>query len=138
MIAQIQADGSQPFELDRTRSLQYSIFNLNGLFKLAHIGGHVGMDLWNYKTPKGVGLRNALDYLIPYVLNIQQWPYKQIAQLDTHDFKDAADLLYQAAVKYHDRSYLQSCNSIIQEKGISKTINNLSYGTPSVAEISAL
>jgi hypothetical protein len=37
LIEEIQADGSQPFQLNRTRSLQHSIFNLVGLFKLANI-----------------------------------------------------------------------------------------------------
>jgi Alginate lyase len=50
------------------------LFNLQGLFKLASIGQHVGIDLWDYKTLQGEGrgtseLQTALDYLIPYALS---------------------------------------------------------------------
>ena len=51
----LQSDGRQPFELRRTNSWNYSLFNLQGLFKLASIGQHVGIDLWDYKTLQGEG-----------------------------------------------------------------------------------
>jgi Alginate lyase len=130
MAHQIKEDGSQLFEIKRTLSLSYSIFNLVGLFKLAHIAEHVGIDLWNYKTPKGVGLRNALDFLMPYMQNEKDWPYKQISLLHKQDFEDAGDLLYQAAIQYNDSSYLQPYNQITQGKNISRSIDNvLLYGT---------
>jgi hypothetical protein len=44
MTHQIKEDGSQLFEIKRTLSLSYSIFNLVGLFRLAHIAEHVGID----------------------------------------------------------------------------------------------
>ena len=129
---QIAKDGSQPQEIKRTLGVSYSIFNLVGVFRLAHMAEYVGLDLWNYKTSKGVGLRNALDYLIPYLLDNKDWPYKQIRPLATDDFEDAVDLLYQAAIRYNNGSYIQSYNSIIQEKNISSSIDdNLLYGMTS-------
>jgi hypothetical protein len=53
ILEEIQPDGRQPFELKRTNSWDYSIFNLQGLFELSTIGQHVGLDLWNYNTNKG-------------------------------------------------------------------------------------
>jgi hypothetical protein len=46
---QIQRDGRQPFELLRTRSFDYSVLNLLGLFKLASIGQQMGLNLWTSK-----------------------------------------------------------------------------------------
>src|SRR6266540_882722 len=43
---QIKPDGSQPIELERTRSLHYSGFNVEALSRLAEMGRHVGVDLW--------------------------------------------------------------------------------------------
>jgi hypothetical protein len=43
---QIQRDGRQPFELLRTRSFDYSVLNLLGLFRLASIGEQMGLNLW--------------------------------------------------------------------------------------------
>ena len=77
IAATVQPDGRQPFELMRSNSLDYSMFNLLGLFKLAIIGKRIGMDLWHYETSQGAGLQMALDYLLPYALKKQDWPHSQ-------------------------------------------------------------
>ncbi len=96
---QIQADGSEPLELARTKSWGYSIFNLGALMSLASLGDELGVDLWNYRNPKGAGIRTALDYLLPYAVDGKQWPHQQI-----HGFQ--GDALYpwirRASLKYKD------------------------------------
>jgi hypothetical protein len=118
---QIQPDGRQPLELTRTHSLDYSIFNLLGLFRLANIGQHLGIDLWNYKTPQGAGLRKALDYLLPYILKKQRWPYLQIEAVNT---KNLVDLLCSAELHYqNNQSYMQACKSVSTKERIDPTRN---------------
>ena len=113
---QIEPDGRQPLELTRTHSLDYSIFNLLGLFKLADLGQHLGIDLWNYKTPQGAGLQKALDYLLPYILKNQRWPYLQIEPVNT---KNLVDLLCRAVVHYqNNQSYMQACKSVSTKERI--------------------
>jgi hypothetical protein len=73
----IKPDGRQPFELERTNALDYHTLNLLALFQLASIGERVGVDLWNYEF-EGAGLRKALDYILPYALEKEPWPYQQI------------------------------------------------------------
>jgi Alginate lyase len=112
---EIQPDGRQPFELRRTNSWDYSTFNLQGLFELAGIGQRVGMDLWNYKAPYGTArplLQTALDYLLPYALKKQPWPYPQIASpINT---KAVANLLCQVIIHYpkNNQSYIQAYKSM--------------------------
>jgi hypothetical protein len=77
---QIEGDGRQPFELLRTRSFDYSVLNLLGLFKLASIGQQIGLNLWTFVNSQGAGLKAALDYLTS---NRQNWPHKQVTPLDT-------------------------------------------------------
>ena len=52
--------------------------NLIGLFQLAMLGEHIGIDLWNYTSQDGRSIRNALDYLIPYILLEKEWEYEMI------------------------------------------------------------
>ncbi|KAH7097098.1 chondroitin AC/alginate lyase [Auriculariales sp. MPI-PUGE-AT-0066] len=63
--AQIEANGSQPDELARTRSFHYSCFNLVAFTRLAQIGSHVGVDVWKYKGSKGQSIFKAIDYILP-------------------------------------------------------------------------
>jgi hypothetical protein len=124
---EIRPDGRQPFELRRTNSWDYSTFNLQGLFELAAIGQHTGMDLWNYKAPNGTAkplLQTALDYLLPYALKKQPWPYPQIASPSINT-KALSNLLCQAIIHYpkNNQSYIQAYKSM----DISINTDNLLY-----------
>jgi hypothetical protein len=76
---QIQPDGSQPEELRRTRSLNYVLFNLEALTLLARLGGHAGIDLWQFRTEDGRSLRAALRVAAPYVEPQKEWPKKDVS-----------------------------------------------------------
>jgi hypothetical protein len=75
---QITAEGRQPIELERTRSMHYSGFNVEALSRLAEIGVKVGVDLWNYRSPEGGSLVAAIDNLARYLGTGEKWPGQQI------------------------------------------------------------
>jgi len=64
--SQIKADGTQPLELERTRPLHYSVFNLDAFTMLAEMSRHVGVDLWHYTAPSGGSIEAALRFVAPY------------------------------------------------------------------------
>jgi len=101
---QIERDGRQPKETDRTKGLSYSAMNLEGMFDLASLGEHAGVDLWNFESKHGGGIRKALDWLVPYATGDKKWPYQQI---DAFQASDLVPLLRIAAVKYHEGRYLE-------------------------------
>jgi len=108
-IGEIDPDGSQRREIKRKNSLDYSTFNVLGLFRLAGIGEQFGIDLWNYKTQEEAGLQKAVDYLLPSLLNKETWPHSQIKLVDR---KNMVDLLCRAAIHYEsNESYVQACKS---------------------------
>ena len=85
--AQIAADGSQPHELKRTKSLSYSRFNLEALCELATLGEHAGVDLWGYAGPDGGGIRRGVEFVAPYFDEpAKKWPYQQIEEVKKEDF----------------------------------------------------
>ncbi len=76
----IEPDGSQPHELDRTKSYSYSVMNLRGMFELASMGDKVGVDLWNY-SQDGRSMRKAMDYLLR-PLNGGPWKFEQLGGIE--------------------------------------------------------
>jgi hypothetical protein len=75
---EIEPDGSCPREESRTASLSYSSMNLDAFATICRIAQVDGVDLWHYKTPKGIGVANAFNYLIPYLLDPKKWTKEQI------------------------------------------------------------
>jgi len=75
---QVEPGGSQPRELVRTKSLEYSFFNLEALFACASLGDRAGVDWWSYATPDGRSLHAALSYLAPYIDPARPWPKKDL------------------------------------------------------------
>src|SRR5262249_49744970 len=101
--SQIGPDGSMPRELERTRSLHYSDFNLQAFFELATLSDRVGVELWNYQsTEPAAGIRTALDFLVPHMPG-QPWPYDEITAVN--QFQENAQTLRRAAIAYPDAGY---------------------------------
>lgn len=71
---QITPAGEQPLELERTKSMHYSSFNVEALSRVAEIGRLLGVDLWNYQAPEGGSLRKAIDNLAKYAADPKAWP----------------------------------------------------------------
>jgi len=99
---QIEPDGRQLFELERTRSFSYCLFNLEALYDLAALGEKVGVDLWHFQTSDGRSLRAALDFLAPYVDASRKWPYPQLHGITLEDRLELAALLRRAALVYRE------------------------------------
>ena len=78
--SQIKEDGSQPHELSRTRSLSYSMMNLQGFLHLARLAEHVKIDLWSVHDKR---ILKAALFLEKY--SQEKWPYKQISKFEAYD-----------------------------------------------------
>ncbi len=82
IATQIKPDGSQPFELARTKSLGYSTMNLRAYTNLAIMGSKNGVDLWNFETKDGESILKAYQFLLPYAQGKERWNRQQIVSLE--------------------------------------------------------
>jgi Alginate lyase len=106
---EFEPDGSQPRELARTRSWDYSIFDLTAFLRVAALGSRVGVDLWNYETTDGRSLRKGVDFLVPFATGEKRWPYKQITPLHGSALHP---VLRWAAVGWKDPNYRATAQQI--------------------------
>ena len=96
---QIEADGSQPRELARTRSWDYSTMNLQALYYYALLSEKTGEPLWDYQDQM---LRRALDFLLPYMHESKPWAHQQIREMEPDKL---LPVLRIAASRYSDGIY---------------------------------
>jgi hypothetical protein len=80
LTREIEPDGSQPRELARTKSFNYSLFNLEALFTCAQLAESAGVDWWNFTTADGRSLGAALAYLAPYADPAKPWIKKDLEE----------------------------------------------------------
>lgn len=72
---QMDMDGSFPQELARTKPYAYSIFQLDNLVTLCHVLSTPEDNLWTYSLPDGRSIERGLQYLFPYLVVKESWPY---------------------------------------------------------------
>lgn len=75
---QIEPDGRQPHELNRTRTYSYSLYNLKAFKILASFGEKLGVDLKNYETGDGRSIQKASQFMQPYVEGKKKWLLQEI------------------------------------------------------------
>lgn len=119
---QIESDGRQILELKRTKSWDYSVFNLEALFNLATVGTKLNIDLWQYQTEDGRSLLKALDYLLPFGLGQAQWGYPQITPFNPQILSNP---LLQAGVNYHEPKYWEESVKLEGTEAFSSQFNLL-------------
>jgi len=102
---QIEPGGSQPHELVRTRSMSYSCMNITGLLNIARYAEHAGVDLWNYATIDERSIRKSVDFLVPYVVNGDQWTWQQISDFDRASL---APIFKRLSLAIDDPSYIDA------------------------------
>ncbi len=79
IASQINPDGSQPRELARTKSVNYTVNNLWALARMADLAYRfTEIDLWHYQSEDGVSLKKAFEFVIPFLTGKKTWEWKQI------------------------------------------------------------
>lgn len=118
LASHIGSKGQNFHELERTRPLHYSIFDLEALVGLAVFSDNYSeINFWNFVANKAK-LKNAIDYIITYKNNSDMW----IVPKEKVKFDSFAEILLIANQKYKDSKYEEEI-----EKLWKINPNNLSY-----------
>jgi hypothetical protein len=72
---QMANNGSLPLELERTKPYSYSLFCLDGFATLTYLLTDKNFDAWNYKLLDGRGMRLAVNFMKPFVVDKNKWTF---------------------------------------------------------------
>lgn len=81
VFKQIMPDGTQPEELERTKSFNYSVFNLDALVKILMLTDHQP-EFQPGLAEEISRISQAIEFLIPYVNGDEIWPHEQITGIE--------------------------------------------------------
>ncbi|MBT3346018.1 MAG: alginate lyase family protein [Gemmatimonadetes bacterium] len=124
--SQFEADGSQPLELRRTKSLSYSTMNLLGFFDVADLSAHFGVDLWQHTGPDGQSLRQGVVFLIEHAID-SEWLHPQIEPFDQSRL---IPLLRRANLAYGEQAFETRIGKV-RDVDVAADRTQLLYPTPS-------
>ena len=112
LASEIAPDGRQPNELSRTRSLHYSLFNIDPFARLAELGRLVGVDLWHFEASNGASLRKAVMFVAPYFDPKNAWPGQELTPAKPRDFLRT---MRQASLAYSDPALNTAIRAVGQD-----------------------
>ena len=108
--AQIEEDGRMPEELSRTKSFQYTLYNLEAFITLARAGDLYGLDIWEAGNPQKSRLKRAIAFACPYIAGEKDWPYTEISPGAEHEF---ARYLAIAEARYGSGDCASAINALL-------------------------
>ncbi len=112
---QVDRQGRLIKELDRTQSLSYSLYALNAMTLTAELALQQGVNLYDYKSDRNVGLQTILDYHAKFSSRDTQenWPYEQMTPLKVEPIEasDGMALYEMAYSHWQSPQYLEVIQS---------------------------
>lgn len=72
---QMAEDGSFPRETARTKPYGYSLFNLDAMATICQTLSTEADNLWTYTVDGGRNVPKGIDFIYPYVMDKQSWPF---------------------------------------------------------------
>jgi hypothetical protein len=113
IAVQIEPDGSQPLELERTKSWGYSNMNLDALVELGLLAERSGIDLWSFRTEDGRSIRKAVDFMLSYALGKKKWTSQQLGSF--HPGRMYFSLTI-SALRYNAKPYKDAATMILDDE----------------------
>lgn len=82
LTTQVADDGTQPHEIGRTLSWNYTVMNAIGLVCVAQLADALGSSPLRTGEPGYERLRSAVAFLAPYLIGEKEWTWKQIKPIE--------------------------------------------------------
>ncbi|MGJ1437813.1 alginate lyase family protein [Sphingobacterium multivorum] len=126
---QMEANGSFPRELQRTKPYGYALFNLDAMTMICQILSKTNTSLWQYSLSDGRTIKTGIDFMVPYIADKEKWPYqKDVMYWDQWPIAHPA--LVFSAVAFQNKDYLQLWEKLDHAPEQEEVIRNLPIRNP--------
>jgi hypothetical protein len=126
---QIAPDGSFPQELRRTKPYSYSLFNLEALAMVCQILSTPADNLWTFQVADGRGMRKALEFMFPHIMNKKGWPLKPDVMYDEEWPMRQSSLLF-AGLALGNSDYVNLWTKLKSDSQVEEVIRNFFIRQP--------
>lgn len=109
--AQMEADGSFPREIKRTKPYGYSLFNMDAFANAAFFLSSPGNDLWSFSTPDGKSLSKGMEFIYPYITDKASWPFAKDIYI-WEEWPVRQSCLLFAGLSLNNKDYIQTYLSL--------------------------
>jgi hypothetical protein len=106
ITTQVRQDGAQALELERTRPLSYSLFNLRGMLALAAFGARLGIP--DLCSGSAIYIRSAFDYVMR-LIETSADRFEDGAEIRP---REVAEIGVQAAELFGSSAYLKQASKL--------------------------
>jgi hypothetical protein len=127
--AQMEKDGSFPLELKRTKPYGYALFNVDAMTTICHVLSDKKESLWDFKLEDGRTLKNAVDFMYPFVENKDKWTFPKDVMY-WNEWPVAHPFLLFGTVKYADKNWFQTWKRLEHFPQTEEVIRNLPVRYP--------
>ena len=126
---QMDIDGSFPLELKRTKPYGYSLFNLDAMTTICHVLSSKEEDIWDFTLDNGRTIKNAIDFIYPFVKNKNSWTYPPDVMY-WNEWPVAQPFLIFGYKKYKNKNWFTTWKKLEHFPEIEEVIRNLPVRNP--------
>ncbi len=121
--------GSFPQELRRTKPYGYSLFNADAMATVCRILSTPDDNLWEFTTKDGQTMRQAAEFLYPYVQDKSKWPYQHDVMF-WEFWPVRSPIFLFSGVAYREPKYLELWKSLDADFTNEEVIRNVPIRHP--------
>jgi hypothetical protein len=126
---QMDADGSFPLELRRTKPYGYSIFNLDAMATICQVLSTTEDDLWCYTTVDGRSMQKGIEFLYPFIADKNSWSFsRDVMYWD--QWPVAQPFLFMGAAHFGNRHWFETWKKLDHAPAENEVIRNLPVRNP--------
>jgi len=126
---QIAPNGSLPLELARTKPYSYSLFDMDIFCGIAQSLSTKDENLWSFSTEDGRGLRNLMEFMVPFIKDRGAWPYAHDVE-HFEDFPVRNPALLFSGVAYGEQDYIALWKTLNPDPVVPEVIRNFPIRQP--------